>query len=212
MTLRFRFASLLFVVAQAALADQPLTLVVKPRFPREPQGTMHYAEALTLSIGSARPLRLTDPLLPIPGPSFALPGSRFLLLGWSSTGSGMQSIHAFLLGIHEGAVKRLAIVVSHTDRTNSALLVRRDAHGSLALGFPEPPTTFLHNEDEWFLTVPGRPPLVLDAIRHLAFEAVTCRPDDLIYSPPFQRAPCPARVSWITVTETGLSLAPFNKP
>ena len=173
---------------------------------------MHYAEALTLSIGSARPLRLTDSLLPIPGPSFALSGSRFLLLGWSSTGSGMQSIHAFLVGIRKGAVKRLGVVVSHTDRTSSALLVRRDAHGSLLLGLPEPSDSFLHNEDEWFLAVPGRPQLQLDAIRRLAFEDVTCRPDDLIYSPPFQRAPCPARVTWISVTAAGFALASSDGP
>ena len=212
MTGPVRLASLLFVVAHFALADQPLTLGVKARFPRESDGTMHYAESLTLSIGSARPLRLTDSLLPIPGPSFALPGSRFLLLGWSSTGSGMQSIHAFLLGVRKGAVKRLAVVRLHTDRMDSALLVRRDAHGSLALGLPEPPSRFLHNEDEWYLAVSGRQQLGLDALRDLAFEEVTCRPDDRVYSPPFERAPCPARVSWITVTADGFTLASSNQP
>ena len=173
---------------------------------------MHYAEALTLSIGSARPLRLTVSLLPIPGRTFALPGSRFLLLGWSSTGSGMQSIHEFLLGVRKGAVTRLAVVLLHTDRMDSALLVRRDADGSLALGLPEPPSTVLHNEDEWHLAVSGRRQLGLDALRDLASEDVTCRPDDRVYAPPFERTPCPARVSWITVTASGFTLASSNQP
>jgi len=169
---------------------------------------MHFAEELTLSIGSARPLTLEGGFLPIPGPSLRLPGSRFALLGWSSTGSGMQAIHVFLLGVHDGAVRRLAYLTIETDRPNSALLVRHNPDGSLVLGLPRPPAQFLHNEDEWSLVVgPGGRTLSIAEIRRLTYKAVAVRPEDLFYSPPFQLAPRPTSVSWIAITPQGFSLA-----
>lgn len=93
--------TLLFIVPVIAAADG--NLQVRARYPRGPRGTMHFAEAITVSAPSVRPLTLKGSFLPIPGPSFELPGSRYVLLGWSSTGAGMQSIHVYLLGVQGAA-------------------------------------------------------------------------------------------------------------
>lgn len=201
------------IAALALLTFLPLSaattsdLRVQARYPRGSQGTMHFTEALILSVPSARPLTLKGSFLPIPGPSFRLPDSRYILLGWSSAGSGMQSIHVFLLGIQNGSLRRLASLTSLTDRPSSGLLVRRATDGSVVLGLPKPPTRFLHNEDEWSLALDsGESTLSIAAIRQLRYEAITPLPDDLFYSPPAQLAPRPNAVSWVAITPHGFSL------
>src|SRR5438477_12187030 len=91
--------------AAAQVANPALT--VQATYPEGDSGTTHYAETLTLSIAGSRSLRLPGSDLPIPGPSFRLPDGRFILLGWSSSGSGMQTMHALLVGDRTGAVTLL---------------------------------------------------------------------------------------------------------
>jgi hypothetical protein len=193
------------VAAEAAKA----TLIVQAQYPRDETGTMHFAEALTLSIAAARPLRVPGSFLPIPGPTFRLPDGRFILLGWSSPGSGMQSMHALLVGDRAGAVKLLDHLIYFTDRPNAALLVRTELSGSVFIGVPEPPSDFLHYEDEWSLQygLPRKRRLLIDSIRKLSFETVTSRSDDVFYAPPTNSTPRTARVAWVHVANTGFAMA-----
>lgn len=196
--------TLLFIVPVIAAADGHLQ--VRARYPRGPRGTMHLAEEITVSAPSARPLTLKGSFLPIPGPAFELPGSRYVLLGWSSTGAGMQSIHVFLLGVQDAALHRLASLVYQTDRAHSGLLLRHAPDGSVLLGLPEPPAGSLHDESEWSLTItPGEPPRSLPEIRRLTYEAISPVGSDLFSTPPTEASWRPGRVSWIAVTPTSFS-------
>jgi len=104
-------------------------------------GTYHYVDALRLSVHGATPLILEsdvehDHLVPIPGPQYAIGDDRVLLLGWSSFGSGMQTIHALLLRIEKDAVSLQQELVYTTDRNHAALLVRRNGPKASCSGFP----------------------------------------------------------------------------
>jgi len=192
----------------AAQAAKP-ALTIQATYPEGDTGTMHFAETLTLSIGAARPLRVPGSFLPIPGPSFRLSDGRFLLLGWSSTGSGMQSMHALLVGDRAGVMTLFDHLIYDTDRPHAALLVRAGPDGSVWIGVPEPSSDFLHNEDEWSLQygLSHKRHLLIGAIRKLSFETVISRSDDVFYAPPTKATPRTARVAWVHVTKAGFRFA-----
>lgn len=192
----------------AAQVAKP-ALIVRATYPEGDSGTMHFAETLTLSIAASRPLRVPGSFLPIPGPSFPLSDGRFILLGWSSGGSGMQSMHALLVGDRAGVVTLLDHLIYDTDRPHAALLVRAGPDGSVSIGVPEPASDFLHNEDEWSLQygLPRKGRLLIGAIRTLSFETVTSRSDDVFYAPPTNATPRTARVAWVHVSNGGFRLA-----
>jgi hypothetical protein len=184
-------------------------LVVHARYPGGDQGTTHFAEELTITAGSAKTLHISGDDVPVPGPSFRLPGSRYVLLGWSSVGGGLQSIHAYLLVVQDGKLKRLASLKYQTDRANSSILVRRMANGSVQLGLPEPPTQ-IHEPFEWSLsTGADTTALRIGEIRRLTYEDAAPVKGDLFYSPPFEAAKGqgPSRVSWISIAPDGFLLA-----
>ena len=196
------------VFLAAAQVAKPV-LTVRAKYPEENTGTMHFAETLTLSIDAARPLRVPGSFLPIPGPSFRLPDGRFILLGWSSTGSGMQSMHVLLVGDRAGVVTLFDHLIYLTDRPHAALLVRAEPDGSFLIGVPEPSSDFLHNEDEWSLEygLPRKRSLLMGAIRKLPFQTVTYRNEDVFYAPPTNATQRTARVAWIHVAKTGFRFA-----
>ena len=199
--------------ASRTSSGQP-DLEVAARFPEESTGTMHFAEAVTLKIGTARPLVLEGDFLPIPGPHFRMGSSRFILLAWSSSGAGMQSVHVLSLGVQNGAVTLIGELELSADRLNSGLWVRSRPSLAIMLGIPEPPTDFVHGEDEWFLRYGKKDQDLLDlkGLRGLAFERATPGPDDLFYSPPFNRSPFPGRVAWISVASSGMFVIPSSHP
>src|SRR5947207_4995147 len=207
----------LVLVAQisfAVTAQAPRSaLTVQAQYPEGDTGTTHFVEMLTLSITSARPLRVPGSFLPIPGPSFQLPDARFILLGWSSPGSGMQSMHALLVGVRAGSVTLFDQLIYFTDRPNAAFLVRIEPDGSVLIGIPEP-SDFRHYEDEWSLQygLRGRHRLLIDSIRKLSFERVASRSNDIFYAPPTNAAPRTARVAWVHVTNTGFAMRSTPKP
>jgi hypothetical protein len=202
-----------FPAASGASSEQP-DLEVAARFPEGSTGTMHFAEALTLKIGDAKPLVFESDFLPIPGPHFRLGPSRFILLGWSSSGAGMQSIHVLSLGVQNGAVTLIGALELSTDRLNSGLWVHFKSSPAIKLGLPEPPLNFVHSEDEWFLRYGKEDQDLLDlqGLRSLVFEHVTPGPEDFFYSPPFNRSPFPSRVAWIPVASSGLFILPSFRP
>jgi len=189
-------------------------LVVHARYPGGDQGTTHFAEELIIAAGSAEAFHITGEDVPIPGPSFRLAGSRYVLLGWSSVGGGLQSIHAYLLAVQDGKLKRLASLKYQTDRANAGILVRRTADGSVQLGLPEPPTQ-IHEPFEWSLSL-GADTTVLriGEIRRLTYEDAAPVKGDLLYSPPFEGAKVqgPSRVSWISITPNGFLVARGSGP
>jgi hypothetical protein len=194
-------------LAAAAQTAKP-ALTVQATYPEGDSGTTHYAETLTLSIAGSRSLRVPGSDLPIPGPSFRLPDGRFILLGWSSSGSGMQTMHALLVGDRAGAVTLLDHLAYQTDRHNAALLIRTKPDGSVVIGVPEPSQGFLHDEDEWTFQygILRTHQMRIRAIRKLSFQAVTSQSSDVFYAPPTNATPRTARVAWVHVTNSGFGL------
>ena len=115
---------------------------------------MHFVDELRLSAGASAPLVLkTDPggkLIPIPGPQFQVDDTHMLLLGWSSYGGGMQTIHALLVQVDNGNVTLQRELMLTAARTASALIVRRDGPNQIRLGIGEPAARML-SERDWLL-------------------------------------------------------------
>jgi hypothetical protein len=173
-------------------------------------GTTHYAVEMRLSTARSEPLVLkTQPgskLIPVPGPQYPIDDSHVLLLGWSSYGGGMQTLHALLVQVENGSVKLQRELTLTAARMASPLIVRRDGLNGLLLGVGEPGPR-LFNEGDWLLVLgPGKEDqLNIGAIRKLAFVSEAKRDADELYAPPFQNARFPARVTWLSVSANGFA-------
>ena len=208
MTMLALMFSALLAAGSAATACSP-ELSVDATFPQESTGTMHFAQSLAIRIGSAEPLKVQAEMLPIPGPCYRLPEQRFLVLGWSSAGSGMESIHALVVGTRAGAVVLDGQLDYTSDRPGTGLLVHPMGDDEIWLGIPEPAAGFVHQAEDWALAFGTGPQrnLSLDDIRALTFEAVAESPGDTFYAPPTQAIPRPRRVAWMTITAGGFAPA-----
>ena len=198
-------------VARASLAASDL--VVEVDCPDGNTGTMHYADGLTLTAPCAPPLRLEGKaaqdgtLLPLPGPSFRLPGARYLLLGWSSSGGGLQGVHALLLACGDERLRLVDRLDVVTDRAHAGLLVQQDADGSVALGLPPPPEAPLHEPAAWSLSDSGgASALTLESMRRFVYVPLPSNRADPFYAPPAQLGRRPQRVAWIRVSAGGFVL------
>jgi hypothetical protein len=175
-------------------------------------GTTHYAVELRLSAGASTPLVLkTDPggkLVPVPGPQYRIDDSHVLLLGWSSYGGGMQTLHAMLLQIENGGVKLQRELMLTAARMAAPLIVRRNEPDELLLGIGEPGNR-LFSERDWLLVLGPTTEERLDIaqIRKLAFVAEQKRETDALYAPPVQNAHFPARIAWLSVSASGFAPA-----
>ncbi len=177
----------------------------------EGTGTSHYVDELRLSMGASAPLVLRiqpgGKLIPLPGPQYPIDDSHVLLLGWSSYGGGMQTIHALLVHLADGNVTLQRELMLTTARTASVLIVRRNGPNEIRLGVGEPAAR-PHDETDWLLAFgPDRDQrLDIAQIRKLAFAAALRREADALYAPPFQNARFPARVAWLSVSANGFAL------
>lgn len=97
--LPLRYKQIAAVLMLCAVSGAPADLKVTATFLDEPTGTMHYASTVTVAFGDASSLILEGEMLSTPGPHFQLSASRFLLLGWTSPGSGMEAMHALLISV-----------------------------------------------------------------------------------------------------------------
>ena len=174
-------------------------------------GTMHYADELRLSVGASAPLLLrTYPgggkLIPVPGPQYPVDDTHVLLLGWSSYGGGMQTLHALLLRVENDTVTLQRELMLTAARTASALIVRRDGPNQIRLGIGEPAARML-SERDWLLVFGPDSDQRLDItqIRKLTFATEAKREADTLYAPPSQNAQFPARVAWFSVSANGFA-------
>jgi hypothetical protein len=89
------------------------------------------------SAGEAQDEEADGPFVPIPGPQYRLDDDHFLVLGWSSVGSGLQSLHALLIARQDDALILARQLDLQTDRPSAGLVVRRAGPGEVRLGIPE---------------------------------------------------------------------------
>jgi hypothetical protein len=204
-------AASLVVSPHAGVADTVLKVEAAAPAPGS-SGTMHFVDELRLSAGSSAPLVLkSEPaggkLIPVPGPQYRIDDSHILLLGWSSYGGGMQTIHALLVQVDNGNVTLQHELMLTAARTASALIVRRDGPNDIRLGVGEPATR-MPSETDWLLVFGPDSDQRLDMaqIRKLAFAAEPKREADTLYAPPFQNTRFPARVAWLSVSAGGFAL------
>jgi hypothetical protein len=174
-------------------------------------GTMHFVDELRLSVGSSAPLILkSEPasgkLIPVPGPQYPIDDSHVLLLGWSSYGGGIQTIHALLVQVDNGNVTLQRELMLTAARTASTLIVRRDGPNEIRLGVAEPAARML-SERDWLLVFGPDSDQRLDLaqIRKLAFGPEAKREADTLYAPPFQNARFPQRGTWLSVNASGFA-------
>jgi hypothetical protein len=202
-------AASLLVSPHAGVADNVLKVEAAAPAPGS-SGTMHFVDELRLSVGNSAPLILkSEPggkLIPIPGPQYRIDDSHVLLLGWSSYGGGMQTIHALLVQVDNGNVTLQRELTLTAARTASALIVRRDGPNDIRLGVGEPAAR-MSNETDWLLVFGPDSDQRLDMaqIRKLAFAAEAKREADTLYAPPFQNARFPVRVAWLSVSARGFA-------
>jgi hypothetical protein len=207
----FCLAASLIVSPHAAMAEAvPILKVEVAAAASGSAGTMHFADELRLSVGGSALLVLkSEPggkLIPIPGPQYPIDGTHVLLLGWSSYGAGMQTIHAMLVHLEGGHVTLQRELTLTTARTASVLIVRRNGPNEIRLGIGEPAGR-LHDENDWLLILgPDRDQrLNMAQIQKLPFAAEAKREADALYAPPFQNAHFPARVTWLSVSASGFA-------
>ena len=205
----FCLAASLIVSPYGAMADAVPILKVEVAAPAPgSSGTMRFVDELRLSVGASAPLALkTDPgtkLVPIPGPQYRIDDTHILLLGWSSYGGGMQTIHALLVQVENDRVTLQRELTLTTARTASVLIVRRDGPNEIGVGRP---AGRLHDENDWLLVFgPAKDQrLNITQIRKFAFAAEAKREADTLYAPPFQNAHFPARITWLSVSASGFA-------
>jgi hypothetical protein len=205
----FCLAAGLLVSPHTAMADAVLKVEAAAPAPGS-TGTMHFVDELRLSAGHSAPLILkSDPsgtLIPIPGPQYQIDDSHVVLLGWSSYGGGMQTIHALLVQVENNRVTLQRELTLTTARTASVLIVRRDDPNEIRLGVGEPAGR-LPDEDDWLLVFgpDSDQRLNIAQIRKLAFATEAKREADALYAPPLQNARFPARVAWLSVSAGGFA-------
>lgn len=110
--------------------------------PSEDTGTMHYASRVELRAAGASPLVFVEDmergsLPPIFTRRYRIAEDRYLLLGWTSYGSGEQSDHAWIVARERGAL-RVAGKLELSEHRANALFVLHRAGARLRLGVPLP--------------------------------------------------------------------------
>jgi hypothetical protein len=178
-----------FGVARAELVLKIETIDV----PWGETGTYHYVEELRLSAGPSAPLVLRtsfehDVFAPIPGPQYPLGDRHVLLLGWSSTGAGAETLHALVLEVGPTGVHLRRHVTMTRSRGDSVLIVRRVAPAEILLGFLDPGPPEGNGNDQDYSLVLGtsrKERLSWPQVGKLVYVTTEPRPTDYFYAPPF---------------------------
>lgn len=167
-------------------------------------GSTHLAAslAITTARGTLR-LEAPDPedgeALPLVAHIYKTGVDRWVLLGWSSFGSGMQSEHAWL--VDGSGEPRIADRLEwRTDRSHAGIVIDRDP--KLRIGIPLPaPDEALHDDEGWAL-VHGTQTRTLAEVTKLP-SAATDMLAVRTYTPPFDRSASgrgwSGRVVWFSV-------------
>jgi hypothetical protein len=184
--------------------------------PDDGGGTMHFANRVTMRgpSGPASVFEMADdalekgaPLLPLFGRAIELPSdpSTAMLLGWSSVGAGMETVHAWIVRVRPGGAPAIVDELAWaTDRVSAGLVVDLSRSG-VRVGVPWTFDGAMHDPEDWALDA-GAQHLSRDDVMKLPFQPTRTAFD--AYRPPFGPAPWPAgtRVAWISATPRGFRL------
>ncbi len=189
----------------------PVDVAVEPD---DGGGTMHFAKRVTLRGPSSTALSIVTrddalekdcELVPLFDREIALPARPLavVLLGWSSTGSGMETVHAWIVRAGRGAPEIVAKLAWTTDRSSAGFFM--DLSQSVRLGLPWTFDGPMHDPSEWRLDTGARR-LALDDVKKLPFEPTTTPLS--AYRPPFGIAAwhVGTSVAWLVPTPQGFRL------
>jgi hypothetical protein len=239
---RLGLSGLATTVLSGVASAAPVLKVDTVDVPWGETGQYHYVDELRLSVGSSAPAVLRtslegDDLAPIPGPQYPLGDNHVLLLGWSSTGGGAETLHAMVFEIAPAGVQLRRHLTMTRDRWSSLLVVRRVAPAEVLLGFLEPPGGPARSEEDDYSLVLGPDRgdrLSWPRVRKLAYAVSEPLDNDYYYAPPFgsvisgvlvadgtlgshvlhvlevlkTAAPLPRpRFAWLTLTPDGAAVA-----
>lgn len=161
-------------------------------------GTWHTANKLTISLGAAKLERATDDehmILPLFAKAFDAGPNRWVLLGWSSTGSGMQTQTAWIVKKVGKALKITDQLDWTTDRAHPGLAFEGEG-AKLRVGILKPPASDdeAHDAGEWSLETGGKLRR-MDMVRKLHFVGGS----PALYAPPFDDSKCPCQIAWLGI-------------
>lgn len=162
-------------------------------------GTYHLANHVMIALGAAKLERDSDvetgKLVPLFGEAFDAGTDRWVLLGWSSTGSGMQTQTAWIVKKTGKTLKITDQLDWTTDRGHPGLAYEGEG-AKLRVGILKPPTSDddAHDAGEWSLETVGKRRW-MDEVRKLHF--VTGSP--ALYAPPFLDTKCPCQIAWLRI-------------
>jgi hypothetical protein len=160
--------------------------------------TWHTANHLTIAVAAAKIERATDDehmILPLFAKAFDAGANRWVLLGWSSTGSGMQTQTAWIVKKVGNKLQIADELDWTTDRGHPGLAFEGEG-AKLRVGILKPPASDddAHDAGEWSLETGGKLRR-MDVVRKLKFVAGT----PALYAPPFDDAKCPCKIAWLGI-------------
>jgi len=162
-------------------------------------GTYHFANHATIALGAAKLDRESDiekgVLVPLFEKAFEAGPNRWILLGWSSTGGGMQTQSAWIVKKAGRTLQVTDELAWTTDRAHPGLALEGSGV-KLRVGIQKPPASDddAHEAGEWSLETTGKK-RTLDDVRKLRFVAAS----PPLYAPPFDETTCPCTVAWIDI-------------
>jgi hypothetical protein len=154
-------------------------------------GTLHYAEADFVQDGASDALHAEA--LPLVDRIITIAPDRWIVLGWSTPGEGMQAVHAWLVDDTATGPKVVDSLLWMTDREHAGFVLDSATH---RVGIPLPDSSSLHVPELWYLRHDGQ---------QLAFDAVQKQRTQLAqlaeyYGPPTSDSPAQrhwsSRVLW----------------
>jgi hypothetical protein len=166
-------------------------------------GTTHVAAELAITTASGS-LRFAEPAAGTTDSDTAPPDHplverihaagphRWILLGWTSYGEGMQTEHAWLID-DRGGPHLVDSLAWTTDRSHGGVAVEASAD-QVRIGIPLPAAgsqdgeSALHNPGSWLL-VHGKQELSLDDLQRLPFSETHVMALRGYYNPPYQDEP-----------------------
>ncbi|MFT3698703.1 MAG: hypothetical protein QM831_36490 [Kofleriaceae bacterium] len=153
-------------------------------------GTTHEATNVTLSVGDAKVVRFGGDQLPLIEKAIQLAPDRWLAIGWSSYGSGMETMSAWIVQRKKDALKIIDELYWTSDRTSAGFAIEDDK-GTLRIGIPQQTGT-AHDPDEWKLVI-GAKTIDVTKLRYAKVSTT-------LFAPPMPDKPCACALTWVAAT------------
>jgi len=160
-------------------------------------GTYHEATRLELHTAKARSSREqpdleTLPQLPLIEKALAIDPDHWLLIGWSSTGGGMETMVAWIVAASGAKLRVTDELYWTSDRAHSGLAIESQM-GKLRVGIPELPDDAVHDREDWALRI-GNKAIAFPKLKYVTSASK-------LFAPPLEEArESKARIAWFAAT------------